>query len=66
MIKSILGMFKRRPEWEYGMIDGRRSRRNTKTGVCQFILWRAGQQGHMGDQWHDYGAGHSEKFILDK
>lgn len=53
-------------KYEYGTIRGRKARRDVKTGKCQFILWRAGEQGHDSDYWHDYGDGHEQHFKLDK
>lgn len=49
---GILSIFKRKPEWEYGTFrDGKRARRNTKTGAVQFVMWMAGEQGHSEDYW---------------
>lgn len=48
--------FTRKPEFEYGYIKGKPSRiahrRNTKTGVVEFILWDKGEHGHLKPYWH--------------
>ena len=41
-------------QYEYGQIKGQVSRRHIKTGEVQFILWKAGEQGHDDDHWHRY------------
>ena len=42
------------PEYEYGFFrDCQPARRNKRTGHVQFILWEAGEQGHLEDFWHD-------------
>lgn len=39
--------------YEYGTFrKGERARRNTTTGEVQFILWKAGEDGHDTDMWH--------------
>jgi hypothetical protein len=47
--------FKNQSEWEYGTacVDGRKARRHRKRGNVQFVLWNAGEQGHIEDYWHD-------------
>jgi hypothetical protein len=43
--------------WQYGLIDGLRGptgdyyRRNRFTGAVQFVIWKAGEQGHAKDFW---------------
>lgn len=54
MISILRRLLKRKPLYEYGTYNnGRPGRRNRKTGAVQFILWRAGEQGHAEDYWHD-------------
>lgn len=45
--------FTSRPEWEYGIANGMPARRHRKNGNVQFVLWKAGQQGHNEDFWFD-------------
>lgn len=34
-----------------------RARRVVKTGQVEFVLWKAGEQGHDTDYWHVMGFG---------
>ena len=45
-----------KPEWEYGTAGANATpaRRHTKRGNVQFVLWKAGEQGHTEDYWHDF------------
>lgn len=49
----------------YGTIKGRKGcyRLNTEDNYCEFVLWKAGSQGHEVDYWHCMGAGWEESFI---
>lgn len=40
--------------WEYGVCNNMRARRNRLTGAVQFILWKAGEQGHEKDYWQTF------------
>jgi hypothetical protein len=51
--------------WEHGAVNGRPARRHILTGECQFVLWKAGKQGHTEDYWHRFGAGHEKHFRLN-
>lgn len=50
--------FKKKDNWIYGHVCGRTTpaRKHRKKGNVQFILWKAGQQGHTEDYWHDYDS----------
>lgn len=68
----IWRLFRRKPRYVYGRVyrpaDGHsRSpvRLDTQTGRVQMILWKAGQQGHTDDYWHEMGAGWEEFFVPD-
>lgn len=54
----MFGWFKRKPEWEYGTAGpgDRPARRHAKNGNVQFVLWKAGQQGHARDYWHNFDS----------
>lgn len=52
-------------KYEYGTCDGRKARRHKRTGDVQFILWKAGEQGHKKDFWISFGYGWAERFTLD-
>lgn len=56
MIALIRSLFKRRGPWEYGICREVPSRRHRKTGEVQFVLWKAGEQGHETDYWHPFDA----------
>lgn len=49
---TLFGLFSSKPEWVPGSFrDGKRARRHRKTGVVQFVMWNAGEQGHAEDYW---------------
>lgn len=48
--------FKKKPVWEYGTCRDRKARRHNKNGNVQFVLWKAGEQGHKEDWWHDFDS----------
>lgn len=52
--------------WQYGTCNNRVARRHRKHGNVQFVLWKAGEQGHKEDYWHDFGPGWAETFIPDQ
>lgn len=53
---GILVVTTKEQEWEYGTAgqDDTPARRHKKKGNVQFVLWKAGQQGHLQDYWHDF------------
>lgn len=62
-------LFKKQPQYVYGWVhriadDTRRDgvRLNTKTGRVEFVLWKAGEQGHDTDYWHEMGIGWEQFF----
>lgn len=59
----------RRPQYVYGRVyrpdDGfskENVRLNRRTGRCEFLLWRAGEQGHKQDYWCPMGLGWDRYF----
>lgn len=58
MIKFIKKFFskKEKIEWEYGTCNGGVARRHITKGNVQFILWKAGENRHKEDYWHDMGS----------
>jgi hypothetical protein len=45
--------------WEYGTLEtGTKARRHKATGEIQFVLWKAGEQGHVEDFYYQAGYGH--------
>ena len=48
--------------YEYGTCGDGPARRNRLTGEVQFVLWKAGEQGHTEDYWHKFGAGWEKQF----
>lgn len=52
-------------DYEYGTVDGKLSRRHRAKGNVQFILWKAGEQGHILDYWHDYDKSWWEHFTTN-
>jgi hypothetical protein len=69
MINSLLIRMKLRKinkdQWEMGSVKGTVARRNRLTGECQFVLWKAGEQGHAQDFWHKFGPGWDMSFVSD-
>lgn len=61
---------KRHEKYEYGVIlneDGsirEKARRNKDTQKVEFVLWKAGEQGHQEDFWHVMGVGWEKRFQL--
>ena len=53
--------------WEYGTCKGRDGvvRRHRITGKVEFVLWKAGEQGHNEDCWHEMGFGWEDSFVKD-
>ncbi len=51
---NLLKIFKKKPEWVYGTCRDRNARKHRKNGNVQFVLWKAGEQGHTEDCWHDF------------
>ena len=52
LLCKLARLFKKE-EWEYGFFrEGLPARRHKKNGSVQFILWKAGEQGHKEDFWH--------------
>jgi hypothetical protein len=51
---AVMAYMKQRSDYEHGMCIGRPARRRRKTGEVQFVLWKAGQQGHTNDYWHRF------------
>lgn len=47
-------------EWEYGTCEPEPgtgvARRHRRKGNVQFVLWKAGEQGHTEDYWHDFDS----------
>lgn len=72
MISKILSFF-RKDQYVYGDImepikgkkDGEH-RINKKTGDLEFVLWKAGEQGHKEDFWHRMGSGWINYFVPHK
>lgn len=40
--------------WEYGTCNNQRARRHKLKGNVQFVLWKAGKQGHNKDFWINF------------
>ena len=38
-------------QYTYGFVNNTPARKNNKTGEVQFVIWRAGEQGHKEDYW---------------
>lgn len=62
-------LFARKPRYTYGRIerpDGvnkENVRLDTQSGRVQFVLWKAGEQGHSKDFWCDMGDGWESYFM---
>lgn len=61
------------PRWEYGKVPAMEghhhetdpARRHRKTGEVQFILWEAGEQGHIEPYWHPMNSYWWPYFVPD-
>jgi hypothetical protein len=42
--------------YEYGTCNKIPARRHKLKGNVQFVLWKAGEQGHKKDYWHDFDS----------
>lgn len=62
MIKFLMNIFKKKPQWVYGTCNNRPARKHRKNGNVQFVLWKAGEHGHKEDFWHNFGDGHEVNF----
>ena len=64
-IKSTIRKIFHIQEYEYGYVKQTRARRNRFTGEVQFVLWKAGEQGHNEDYWHKFDSSWWPLFIRD-
>lgn len=51
--------------WKYGTCRGVRSRRCRICKEVQFIIWKAGEQGHKKDFWTSFNSYWWDQFIPD-
>lgn len=58
----FLKMKEQKQEWEYGTCNGTAARRHIKNKNVQFVLWKAGEQGHKEDCWHNFDSSWWEGF----
>ena len=49
----IKNLFKKKPIWVYGYCKKSKARKHRIKGNVQFIMWKAGEQGHVEDFWLD-------------
>ncbi len=42
--------------WDYGTCNDRPARKHKIKGNVQFVLWKAGEQGHKKDYWHNFDS----------
>ena len=70
MFKRLINLFKKKPVrlWEYGTCGShkRRARRHTVGRNVQFVLWKAGEQGHKEDFWINFDSSWWETFEKEK
>ena len=79
MLFKFLSRIWRASVWEYGRIitdtptmfgdrmdPNRVHRRHRFKHNVQFVLWRAGEQGHTEDYWHDMNEFWWEFFVKDE
>lgn len=53
------------PSYEYGTVRETKARRDRRTGEVQFVLWKAGEQGHEADYWHKFDDSWWPLFVPD-
>lgn len=64
MLTFLRKLFRKKPEWEYGTCNKQVARRRIKKGNVQFIMWKAGEQGHTEDFWINFDPWWWDKFVL--
>jgi len=42
--------------YEFGSCGGRVARKDKRDGSVAFVLWKAGEQGHKVDYWHNFDS----------
>jgi len=52
--------------YEYGTCKDFVARRHRRSGEVQFVLWKAGEQGHKEDYWHRFDNSWWPGFVADK
>lgn len=52
--------------YEYGFVKDRVARKNKTTQKVQFVLWKAGEQGHKEDYWYNFNGYWWSYFKLNK
>ncbi len=62
----ISRIFKRKAIWVYGTCRNRKARKDIVHKNVQFVLWKAGQQGHKVDFWIDFDSSWWHGFEYDK
>lgn len=57
-MKKLFGFFCKAEVslWEYGTCNDRPARRHRVNKNVQFVLWKAGEQGHKEDYWHNFDS----------
>lgn len=67
MLKKLLLIFKREPEYVYGRAGpGMTKARRHKTGRVDSVFWKAGQHGHTKDFWHPLHEYWWPTFVIDE
>ena len=51
--------------WQYGTCHGGRARRHRFFRNVQFVIWKAGEQGHAEDYWIDMNEFWWPQFVSD-
>lgn len=63
-------LFKKKPLWIYGTVEMPHgivsARKHRIKGNVQFVLWKAGEQGHKEDFWHDMHTYWWKQFKTDQ
>lgn len=51
-MRLLSRLFRRRPEYVYGTAGAhQRTARKHKSGRVEFVMWKAGEHGHVRDYW---------------
>lgn len=58
--------FKKKDLWIYGECNDLPARKHRKKGNVQFVLWKAGEQGHKEDYWHNMDSSWWDGFKENK
>jgi hypothetical protein len=67
IIRVIIDILpKKKDVWIYGTCNNLHARKNKRKGNVQMKLWKAGEQGHKEDYWHNFDSSWWNQFEPNK